>query len=189
MVAVEPEHLSLAFVWGEPPPPPCPLVLLVGLPRPQTARDILREATALGVSAIHFIATGKGEAGYATSTLWRSGAWEKCLISGAAQANCTRLPEVTHGRSLREAIESLPSGPPRLALDNYEANAALTTCNLLGYKAAVLALGAERGWAEAERDVLRQSGFTLVHLGERVLRAETACIVAVTLLKAKLGWI
>ncbi|MBP7483295.1 MAG: RsmE family RNA methyltransferase, partial [Lacunisphaera sp.] len=63
------------------------------------------------------------------------------------------------------------------------------TCNLLGYKSAVLALGAERGWSAAERTLLRASGFTFTHLGERVLRTETACIAALTLLKAKLGWL
>ena len=54
---------------------------------------------------------------------------------------------------------------------------------------AVLALGADRGWSGAERDLLRQNSFTLVHLGKRVLRTETACCAAITLLKAKLGWI
>lgn len=189
LVSVHSEHLFLAFAWGAPPPPLCPLVLLIGLPRPQTARDILREATALGVSALHFIRTERGEPGYAGSTLWRSGSWEEYLISGAAQAGCTRLPEVTHGRSLPETIASLPAGVGRFALDNYEAKAALTACDLSGYKSAVLALGAERGWAAVERRLLRQSGFTLAHLGERVLRTETACIAAIALLKAKLGWI
>jgi len=189
LVSVQTEHLTLAFAWGEPPPPLCPLVLLIGLPRPQTARDILREATALGVSALHFIRTDRGEPGYADSTLWRSGAWEGHLISGAAQAGCTRLPEVTHGRTLPETIASLPAGAMRFALDNYEAEAALTACNLSGHRSVMLALGAERGWSAAERQSLRQSGFTLVHLGERVLRTETACIAAITLLQMKLGWI
>lgn len=189
LVSVDQKCLTLAFAWGEPPPPLRPLTLVIGLPRPQTARDILREATALGVSAMHFIRTERGEAGYATSTLWRSGAWQDCIISGAAQANCTRLPEVTHGRTLPEALKPLPAGATRLALDNYEATVALSTCNPRGDKSAVLALGAERGWSAAERDLLRVSGFTLVHLGERVLRTETACIAAITLLQAKLGWI
>jgi len=52
-----------------------------------------------------------------------------------------------------------------------------------------LALGAERGWSPAERTLLRESGFTFGHLGDRVLRTETACIAAVTLLRAKLGLI
>ncbi|MBI2815064.1 MAG: RNA methyltransferase [Opitutae bacterium] len=189
LVSVTPEHLTLAFAWGEPPPPLRPLILVIGLPRPQTARDILREATTLGVAAMHFVRTDRGEAGYAESTLWRSGEWQDCLITGAAQANCTRLPEVTHGRALRAALASLPAGAARLALDNYEAKAALATCNLIDDKSAVLALGAERGWSAAERELLRGSGFTLVHLGERVLRTETACLCALTLLQARLGWI
>lgn len=189
LVSVNQDQLSLAFAWGEPPPPPCPLVLVIGLPRPLAARDILREATALGVAALHFIRTEKGEASYASSTLWRSREWEECLISGAAQAFCTRLPEVTHGRTLPETLGNLPTGAARLALDNYEATEALSTCNLIGYKSVVLAFGAERGWAPAERDFLRQNGFSLVHLGTRVLRTETACIAAIALLKAKLGWI
>ena len=189
VVAVAPENLTLAFAWGEPPPPLRPLTLVIGLPRPQTARDILRDATALGVAAMHFVRTDRGEAGYAESTLWRSGEWQDCLITGAAQAFCTRLPEVTHGRALSETLHALPARAAQLALDNHEAKAALTTCNLLGYKSAVLALGAERGWSAAERVLLRGSGFTLVHLGERVLRAETACIAALTLLQARLGWI
>jgi RsmE family RNA methyltransferase len=53
----------------------------------------------------------------------------------------------------------------------------------------VLAFGAERGWSAAERALLRESGFTFAHLGERVLRTETACLVAITLIRAKLGLI
>jgi 16S rRNA (uracil1498-N3)-methyltransferase len=189
LVSVDAGHLTLSFSWGEPPPPPCPITLVIGLPRPQTARDILREATSLGVTAMHFVRTEKGEPSYADSTLWRSAEWEGLLLQGAAQAFCTRLPLVTHRRTLAETLAPLPVDNSRLALDNYEPGEALATCNLLGYKSAVLALGAERGWSAAERTLLRASGFTFTHLGERVLRTETACIAALTLLKAKLGWL
>lgn len=189
LVAVEAERLLITFSWGESPTPLHPLTLLVGLPRPQTARDILREATTLGVAAMHFFRTEKGEASYARSTLWTSGAWEECVISGAAQAFCTRLPEVTHGRTLAETLLALPAGPTRLALDNYESPAALSQTPAVAGQPAVLALGAERGWSAGERAQLRQGGFAFVHLGERVLRTETACLAAVALLKAQRGWI
>jgi RsmE family RNA methyltransferase len=51
----------------------------------------------------------------------------------------------------------------------------------------VLALGPERGWGPADRAALRAYGFTLVHLGPRVLRSETAVIAALTLVRARLG--
>lgn len=189
LLAVTPDALILSFAWTEAPSSLSPLHLLIGLPRPQTARDILRDATTLGVAALHFIRTEKGEASYARSNLWQSGEWERHLIAGAEQAFCTRVPEVTHGRSLTEALALLPADAARVALDNYGAPAGLATCNLVGCKSAVLALGAERGWSTAEREQLRQAGFGFVHLGPRVLRTETACLAAITLLKARLGWL
>ena len=187
LVAIGPEALSLSFAWGDAPPPLSPVTLLIGLPRPQTARVILREATALGVTALHFVCTGKGEAGYARSSLWRSDEWQRQLIAGAAQAFCTRLPEVTHGRSLAESLAALDPAGARVALDNYESPAALGEFDPAGRRSAVLAIGAERGWSAAERALLRQNGFTFAHLGPRVLRTETACIAAITLLKSRLG--
>jgi len=73
LVSVATDSLSLAFNGGPPPPAPDPITLLIGLPRPQTARDILRDATTLGVAAIHFVTTERSDANYAASTLWTSG--------------------------------------------------------------------------------------------------------------------
>lgn len=185
ITAIGNDSLSLAFVWGETPAPSCLIDVIVGLPRPQTARDILRDATSLGVAALHFARTEKAETAYASSRLWQSGEWRRCVINGAAQAFCTRLPEVTHGRTLDEIVAVLPAGATRLALDNYEASAHVATVDLGGAPRIVLALGAERGWSGGERDWLRAHGFALVHLGPRILRTETACVAAIALLKAR----
>lgn len=185
--AITDDALILSFAWGASPPPLAPIHLIVGLPRPQTARDILREGTALGLATMDFVRTDRGDPGYAQSSLWTSGEWEDLLIVGAAQAFCTRLPTVRHGQSLAETITTLPADWARVALDNYEAPGALRDLALAGRPAVALALGAERGWSAAERALLLQHGFMFAHLGERVLRTETACIAAVTLLKARLG--
>jgi len=189
LVAVEPGRLVITFAWGKTPAPLPPLALIVGLPRPQTARDILREAAALGVAEMHFVRTARGESSYAGSSLWTSGAWEECVINGVAQAFCTRLPTVRHGASLGETLSTLPPGAARFALDNYESPGALSQAAVAADTPAVLALGAERGWSAEERTALRAAGFGFVHLGGRVLRTETACIAALTLIKAKCGWL
>lgn len=188
LLAVAPDELRFRFAWGEPPPPLAPLRLILGLPRPQTARDLLREGTALGVGAMDFVRTARGEASYAQSSLWTTGEWRDLLVTGAAQAFCTRLPAVECGRSLDAAIRAIPEGHLRLALDNYEAASALAGLHLPGSTGVVLALGAERGWSEEERALLRTSEFQFVHLGPRVLRLETAAIAAITLVKGKRGW-
>lgn len=179
--------LRLSFAWGEAPPPPAPIRLLVGLPRPQTARDILREGAALGVAAMDFVRTARGEPSYAQSSLWSSREWESLLVAGAAQAFCTRLPTVRHGQAFAEAVEALPANCTRLALDNYESPQPLGQTNVAPNVPVVLAIGSERGWTTTERELLLRRGFLFVHLGERVLRTETACIAAVSLLRAKLG--
>ena len=187
LVAAGDATLTLSFVWGEAPPPLSPIHLLIGLPRPQTARDILREATSLGVASMHFVCTEKGEASYANSTLWKSDGWREYVMLGAAQAFCTRLPAITRPPSLAEAILTLPADATRIALDNYESRVPLSQVELRGHKSATLALGSERGWSAGERTLLRENRFTFAHLGERVLRTETACIAAITLLKTRLG--
>jgi RsmE family RNA methyltransferase len=197
--AILPDALLLTFSWGEAPPLLPPLTVLIGLPRPQTARKILQEATALGVGALHFVTTERSEPSYADSTLWRSGEWRRHLLAGAAQAFCTRLPEVSFGRKLTEVIGPLPPEATRVALDNYESPAPLAAAVKLSATAknasggrtgqsVVLALGSERGWTGAERALLRASGFTLAHLGPRVLRTETACVAAIAIVKSTLGW-
>ncbi|MEJ1974218.1 MAG: RsmE family RNA methyltransferase [Lacunisphaera sp.] len=188
LVEVGEKDLQLSFAWGEPPPALAPLRLILGRPRPQTARDLLREGTALGVAAMDFVRTKRAEAGYGQSSLWTAGEWRQFLLDGAAQAFCTRLPAVQHGHTLQAAIAAAPAACTRLALDNYEASTALAELVLPGSPGVVLALGAERGWSDEEREQLRQNGFQFVHLGPRVLRMETACIAAVTLVKAKRGW-
>lgn len=186
LVASRDDSLELSFQWGEAPPPLAPIALIVGLPRPQTARDILRECASLGVSAIDFVITRRTEPSYARSSLW-SREWESLIVAGAAQAFCTRLPDITHGLPLAEALAKTPVDATRIALDNYESSVRLGETVPEAGKPAVLALGAERGWTAEERDLLVQHGFLFAHLGERVLRTETACIAAVAVIRAKLG--
>jgi RsmE family RNA methyltransferase len=186
LLRVDDTTLELSFTWGAPPPPLAPIGLIVGLPRPQTARDVLRESASLGVSTLDFVSTNRSEAGYAQSSLWTSGEAARLLVAGAAQAFCTRVPELRHGRTLAATIGLLPASGARIALDNYDAAAPLSSLPRPATP-VTLALGAERGWTDDERELLRAQGFVFAHLGPRVLRTETACIAAVTLLKAKLG--
>jgi len=178
------DALELAFAWGEAPPPLDPITLIIGLPRPQSARKVLQEATSLGVSAMLFVRTEKGDPGYARSNLWRTGEWRRHLIAGAEQAFKTRLPAVTWDQSLAAAVEA-QAGGCRLALDNYESGVSLAEASLAA--PVVLAVGPERGWSAGERQLLRAGGFELVHLGQRVLRVETACVAAIAVVKARLG--
>lgn len=188
VAALTADALTLTFAWGPPPALRPALALVVGLPRPQTARDILRDATTLGATALHFVRTEKADPGYAQSTLWTSGEWRRHVLAGAEQAFDPAIPDVSFTHVLAEALDALPApAGPRLALDNYEGATALGDFRAIPGNPVVLAIGAERGWSAAERAALRARGFALVHLGARVLRTESAVTAALAIVRAKLG--
>jgi 16S rRNA (uracil1498-N3)-methyltransferase len=189
ITAVNADAVVLEFEWEAHPPPLDPITLIVGLPRPQTARDILRDATTLGVTTLHFVRTERTEPGYAQSTLWSTGEWKRHLLAGAEQAFDTRVPEVTFTSTLGEVVAKLSPDNTRIALDNYEASLPLSDWPLAADQPIVLALGAERGWSAAERDLLRNRCFGLAHLGARVLRTETAVVATLAIVRGQLGWL
>jgi RsmE family RNA methyltransferase len=182
LLSVIENGLNFEFSWNkEVVPELFPVTLIVGLPRPQSARRILRESTALGVSIIFFVSTEKSEASYRRSKLWSHDRYRSYLKEGAQQAFCTRLPEVRLSDSMASCMASLPEPALRLALDNYEADIPLKDAPFLNGTACILAVGPERGWSKKERELLKVHRFHLIGLGTRVLRTETACTAGITL--------
>ena len=163
------------------------MTLVVGLPRPQSARKILNQASSLGVRKIIFFRTDRGESAYAKSRLWTTGEYKRHLLEGVQQAFSTRIPGFKLSASLNDCMKMINSAD-RIVLDNYEAEISLNKYKIKQDN-CYLFVGPENGWSSRERDILRENGFSLTHLGNRVLRTETACVSGITLLLAKMGLI
>jgi RsmE family RNA methyltransferase len=168
--------LLISLDVTRPPAAMPPVDFIVGLPRPPTARRMLAQLTTLGCRSIEFVAAENCDPNYARSKLWRTTEWRTHVIDGAQQAFSTLIPEVSWGRSLRQSVASLDGQVDRVALDNYEGGLRLGQFSISA--PVVIAIGPERGWSAADRDALRGGGFQFAHLGERVLRVETACVAA-----------
>jgi RsmE family RNA methyltransferase len=179
---------ELEVVGSEPAPAPLPINLLIGLPRPHTAKRILFEAASLGVTGIHFFESERSEPSYAQSSLWQTDEWRDRIRLGTEQAFGTHLPQVAMHADLQSAISALHGADVHVALDNYEASGALGAVLPESGASAVIALGSERGWSPNERDVFRKNGWKLAHMGAHVLRAETACVAAVSATASQLGF-
>lgn len=176
--SISEKGIGLAFTWKETPPPPYPIHLLIGLPRPPTARKILTQCTTQGVAAIHFYQSALGEKSYAQSPLWQTNEWRERIIEGASQARTTHLPDIQRHDWLRNAIEAMPADGLRILLDT-SANALPITQRLQARQNAqplCIAIGPERGWTDTERNTLFEQGYDTAHLGERILRVETAAV-------------
>ena len=177
-------QLTFTVAWEKSPQARLPLTVLIGLPRPQTAKKVLHDLASLGAARILFFESAKGDPGYLTSSLWKDGEWREHVLKGTEQACSTLVPEVTRVGSLGEALVGLDASAWKLALDPYEAKGAPEIS--APAKAAVLAIGPERGFAEEERAVLRNAGFAFAHLGDRILRVEAAALVGGALMLAQL---
>jgi RsmE family RNA methyltransferase len=180
--------IRLRVIGTEAAPKPLPIRLLLGLPRPHTAKRILFEAASMGVSDLHFFEAERGEPSYAQSSLWTTDEWKERLRLGTEQSFGTHVPEVGMHTDLQSAISFLQGAGVHLALDNYEAAGSLSQILPDHASNAVIALGPERGWSAQERDTFRRNGWKLAHLGAHVLRLETACSAAIAAVSARLDY-
>jgi len=178
-------RLTFTIAWEATPQTRLPLTVLIGLPRPQTAKKVLHDLASLGAARIIFFESEKGDPGYLTSSLWKDGEWREHVRKGTEQACSTLVPEVARVPSLAAALALVEGDAWKLALDPYEATGTPTADRPA--RAAVLAIGPERGFGAGERAALRAAGFAFAHLGDRILRVEAAALVGGALMLAELG--
>ncbi|MDR2258066.1 MAG: 16S rRNA (uracil(1498)-N(3))-methyltransferase [Treponema sp.] len=181
---------------GEEPPPRLPLRVGVGFPRPIQLRRLLRDLSSLGVEAVDLLGTELGEKSYRDTKLLQDGGAKEALVEGAVQARDTTIPELSVFISLEDWLRERPwdkgaSGSARplpilAAADNVRPEGAMARLSPTRGP-MVLAVGAERGWSDRERDALEAAGFLRLSLGSRALRTETACVAAAVLALEKIG--
>ena len=163
----------------------------VAFTRPQIAKRILFEAACAGISRLIFYPASKGEAAYAKSSLYSGASVLECMEKGAEQACAADIPEFSTCMSLEEACRELAIDSPdsiKIAPDLYEATADLgeLSCKISPESHICAAMGGERGFSNPDRILLRQMGWTLVSMGRRVLRTDTAFITLCGVLRVLL---
>ncbi|MEY4086278.1 MAG: hypothetical protein RLZZ405_466 [Verrucomicrobiota bacterium] len=178
--------LRFTLRWESVPQVRLPLTVVVGLPRPATARKLLHDLASLGVDRIVFFAAEKTDPSYAQSSLWREDEWRGLLRKGAEQACSCLVPMVRHEPDLVAALSDIGRQSWKVSLDPYVASGPLGA-PAKNFPGGCLALGPERGWSDAERRTLGDAGFTACHLGDRILRVETAAVTGAGLMLAGLG--
>jgi RsmE family RNA methyltransferase len=192
--ALESGGLLVSLDLEEAPPPRIPLRMAVGFPRPIQLRRLLRDLANLGLEAVDLLGTDLGEKSYRDTTLLTDGGARAALIEGAVQARDTILPRLRVYPNLDAWLQDLApatgveaaAAPRRIAADNVRPQGSFAGLGILD-PPLTLAVGAERGWSDRERDLLEAAGFRRLSLGERALRTETACIAAAVLAMEKIG--
>ena len=166
--------LCLDVFLDQPPPPKLPLTLVLALPRPKVLNRVLAAATSLGAARIYLVNAWKVEKGYWKSPRLEPGnlLLQRCL--GLEQARDTVLPELHLRRLLRPFAEDELPGlcAGSLALLAHPGSA--EACPRAPDRPVTLVIGPEGGFIPAEVELLARAGCRPVHLGDRILRVETA---------------
>lgn len=113
----------------------------------------------------------------------RRAKYEAALQAAARQCGCARVPALAFADDLDGAVASAGGAGLRIALDP-GAGGELAELALGGAAHVTVASGPEGGFAPAELEALAGAGFAGASLGPRILRAETAPVIAVALIRA-----
>ena len=142
----------------------------------------IEKCTEIGVARIIPVIARRTDAHLAAAAVKRRERWQRIARQAAEQSRRAAAPEVGAPVKLKELDDVLPAGElTRVVLAESEEETRLG--EVLQFKSGevVLAVGPEGGWASGELSWFFETGWVGASLGETILRAETAAIVATAL--------
>ena len=156
------------------------LELVFGVTKPPALESIFRKCTELGVRSFqplfteHSVRLGG----------WNEERWNKIIMEACKQCQDPWIPTLKNPLKFEDWMNLRSLSAPLVFCDeNYRAPQKSIPLN----GNAHILVGPEGGWSDREREwVTAQDAFPL-SLGPNRLRAETACLVALTLIKSKIN--
>jgi 16S rRNA (uracil1498-N3)-methyltransferase len=182
------------IIVGEREAPPeleVTLVLYQSLIRANRFDLVLEKGTEIGVARFVPVIAARSQVQSEEPSAPRAERWRRLVVEAAEQSGRGRAPAIDAPLPFAEAV-GLAGGLRVLA---WEGEPASGGHGLGAYLRGLrdrprlisLFIGPEGGFGDEEIDLARREGVELVTLGPRVLRSETAAIVASALVLAALG--
>jgi 16S rRNA (uracil1498-N3)-methyltransferase len=164
----------------------CEITLFQSVPRGERMDLIVQKTTELGVARIVPVLSLHG---MMKPPPGRARRWQTIAEEAARQSGRADVPAINEPLPLVTALAQWEAraGEERFLLWEGERGQALYRSLSPASKQVVLMVGPEGGFAAAEVAAGIQAGFRSVGLGPRILRTETAAIVAVALTAAAAG--
>ena len=172
------------------PESPLKITLAVSLLKSDKFDLVVQKATELGVFSIAPLETKLADiklrdAGDGEKRMQR---WQRISLEAAKQSGRALVPEVNAPMTLESFANTHVEKP--VLFFSERAGVSLSSVAVDATETLVemtAVVGPEGGWTDEELELARRSGWVIVTLGGRVLRAETAAITATTLLQHQWG--
>lgn len=163
---------------------PLALTLALGLTKGEKMDFVVEKATELGVQRIQpFTSSFTVPKLDDKKIITRTERWQKIALSAAKQSGRTQVPEILPLCDFAQMVAG--AGAQDLKLLFWEKETARTLRQIheahTGANSILVAVGAEGGLSDGEAQLALARGFDTVHLGQRILRAETAAVAVLAL--------
>ncbi len=172
------------------------LDLYHGLPRASRYETSLRMCTELGVNGFVPVLSARSVIRLDEDAAQRKRErWQRIVEEAGKQCGRTSIPQVAAPMAWSEALSSfeesdVPGVMPAAGLAGSEALSLGQQASVLadeGIERLALFIGPESGFDLAEESAARDAGVALVTMGPRILRTETAAVVAAAVCLDRLG--
>ena len=167
--------------------PELQMTLLLSMVKFDSFEWALEKATELGVSRIVPLAAARSEKALLAAAAKRAERWKKLLFEASQQSRRVQLPILD---SLAKPEAAFAANQEGLRVFLSEAPYAKSLREVLHNRqarAAVLAIGPEGGWTDAEFAAARAAQFQDASLGKLILRTETAVVASLATLNFALS--
>ena len=166
-------------------------ILVQSLLKGEKLEWVLQKATELNVDTIYLVPTANCVAKYDEKKLQsKVNRWEKIMLEAAQQCGRNHLPTLVVGETLLQALDIESEA---LKLVAYENEAGQTIKDVLktlhsdkSVTDVLICIGPEGGYQEKEINAIIKYGGKSVSLGNTILRAETAAIGSLAMIRYEL---
>jgi 16S rRNA (uracil1498-N3)-methyltransferase len=190
LLQIKSDHGLIVKEIIENPELPFDVTLLVALPKGNGFDDIVRCCTELGVKTIIPLETERTLLKPSANKILR---WRKIAQEAAEQSERLIVPQIGEPVKFTDLFnQEISPLPPLLTEEKQDYNYYICVArgdrqNFLkslekGAKNIIIATGPEGGWTEKELELAIQNNFQPVSLGQRILRAVTAPICAMSII-------
>ena len=163
---------------------PLSITLAQGIARGDKMDYTIQKAVELGVTRIVPLTTTRSQVKLGSRAARRFAHWQGIIEHACEQCGRNRVPELGEPIGLSEFMATDRAGTRLTLAPNGAVNlASLAIPDLV----ASIVIGPEGGLSPGERALLHEGHYRAVRLGPRVLRTETAALVALATLQALAG--
>jgi 16S rRNA (uracil1498-N3)-methyltransferase len=147
----------------------------------------LEKATELGVSRIVPLAAARSEKALLAAAIKRAERWKKLLLEASQQSRRVQVPMLDTLAKPETVFAKCEEGLRVFLSEAPDAKLLREVLRGQQAESAVLAIGPEGGWTDAEFSAARAAQFQGASLGKLILRTETAVVASLAALNFALS--